>query len=484
MRFQRRWVVALVLSSVLAFSGCSFVGADGRGAAEGSRHVTDHPSPPTTTCDTVTSNLSMPDGMGSPADEATPPDTDRLQSALDRCAQSGDSVVAIHLTGAGSHRDFLSGPLTLRQGEVLMVDPGVVLYASLNPSDYQAAGGGTCGTVSGDGKGCRAFIEVRAPNTGIESELVAGGARGRIDGRGGDQILGETLSWWDLAEEARSHNLPNVPRLIDANAADRFTLADVTLANAAGYHFYYKNGDDLSVWGVRIDTPGSARNTDGIDLDGVQNASVVDSWISAGDDGIAVKATSKPSRGITVHGNHLFGTHGISIGAVTTAGVDHVLVTDNTISGRDASGNRSDASIGIRIKSAAQFGGEVRAITYRNTCIDAVSHPIVIDPDYLRKTGDHPPVFSDIRIEGLKATDSPATATSQLKGLDRNRPLTLRISDTTVDAAAVQTRDALIKARNVTFDGKPLASLGGLVAEGADAQPHLPSCSFPAFPAG
>lgn len=484
MRFQRRWAVALALFSVLVFSGCSFVGRGGDGAFEGNSRTTEHPSPPTKTCKTVAADLSMPSGVARADEEATPPDTDRLQSALDQCAQSGSSVVAVDLTTDGSHLDFLSGPLTLRQGEVLMVDPGVVLYASLNPSDYQAADGATCGTVSGDGKGCKPFIEVRAPNTGIQSELLSGGAQGRIDGRGGDHILGETLSWWDLAEKARSHNLPNVPRLIDANAADGFSLADITLANAAGYHFYYKNGDDLTVWGVRIETPGAARNTDGIDIDGGRDASVIDSWISAGDDGIAIKATSKPSRGVTIRGNHLFGTHGISVGAVTTAGVDHVLVTDNTISGRDAFGNRSDASIGVRIKSAPQFGGDVHAITFRNTCIDAVSHPIVIDPNYLGKKGDHQPVFSDISIEGLKAIHSPPDAASQLKGPDRSRPLTLTILNTTVDAAAVQTRDALIRARHVTFGGRALASSKGLVLEAAGLQTQVPSCSFPAFPAG
>lgn len=472
------------MSFLILLSGCAFIGGGSDGTFDGDARVTDHPHSPKVVCETVAANLSMPGGAASAQEETTPPDTGRLQSALDECVQSGNSQVAIHLTADDTHHDFLSGPLTLRKGEVLVVDPGVVLYASLNPSDYQAPGGATCGIVSGDGKGCRAFIDVRAPNTGIQSKITSGGALGRIDGRGGDRIIGEAASWWDLAEKAHDHNLPNVPRLIDADAADRFTLSDITLANAAGYHFYYKNGKDLTVWGVRIDTPGSARNTDGIDIDGGQNASVIDSWISAGDDGIAIKATSRPSHGITVRGNHLFGTHGISIGAVTTAGVNHVLVTDNTISGRDAFGSRSDASIGIRLKSASQFGGNVHNITFRDTCVDAVTHPIVIDPNYLGKTGDHPPVFSDIRIEGLKATNSPADATSQLKGLDPRRPLTLTMVDTIVDAPAVQTRDAMVKAHDVTFGGKPLASFDSLAREETGVQPQPPSCAFPAFPVG
>lgn len=470
---------ALATIVAVLLSGCTAV--RGHGSSEGDHRVVRQPGEPASVCETIHSDLNMSNGTASLADEVSPPDTDRLQAAFDRCAQSGESVVGIRLAAASPHHDFLSGPLTLRRGEVLILDPDVTVYASLNPSDYQVPGGAPCGTVSGDGKGCRAFIDVHDSNAGIQSTSTSDSTQGRIDGRGGNQILGEDHTWWELADSARKGGVQNTPRLINLESSNRFVLANVTLADAPGYHVYYKNGKDFTAWGVRIETPGSARNTDGIDIDGATDVSIVDSWISGGDDGVGIKATSEPSADITVRGNHLFGTHGISIGAVTTAGVSNVLVADNMISGLDAFGKRSDASIGIRVKSAPQFGGVVRGIAFRGTCIDAVTHPVVIDPDYLGKAGDHPPTFIDIRIDGLTATNSPADASSQLKGPRNGRPLTLAITHTSVDAPAIQTRNAVISAENATFGGEELASTQAPSWPQPEQSPASP-CSFPPFP--
>ncbi|MFZ8252605.1 hypothetical protein ACO1KN_13925, partial [Staphylococcus aureus] len=79
--------------------------------------------------------LAMPDGSASASDESDPPDTSRLQQALDSCAQTGNAIVAVKLVATGSSTAFLSGPLTIPQGVSLVLDSNVVLYASLNPAD-------------------------------------------------------------------------------------------------------------------------------------------------------------------------------------------------------------------------------------------------------------------------------------------------------------------------------------------------------------
>ena len=79
---------------------------------------------------------------------------------------------------------FLSGPLQLRKGVVLVVDRGAYLYASRNPRDYDRIPG-ACGAITTDGKrACAPFISAEnAPGSGIMGD-------GIIDGRGGETMLG------------------------------------------------------------------------------------------------------------------------------------------------------------------------------------------------------------------------------------------------------------------------------------------------------
>lgn len=453
------------------------------GPGPGDRRVVIEPQLPVTTCATVSARLAMPDGSASASDESDPPDTSRLQQALDSCAQTGNAIVAVKLVATGSSTAFLSGPLTIPQGVSLVLDSNVVLYASLNPADYQIDGSADCGTVAETGNGCRPFLSASEANSGVQSVADAQGALGRIDGRGGQHMLGSSESWWDIAQTARDGGFQNVPRLLQTNGANNFVLSDVELVDSAGYHVYFSNGDGFTAWGVRILTPTQARNTDGLDVDGATNVTIANSYISAGDDGIGIKATSQQSAHVSVFGNHLYGTHGISIGALTTGGVNDVVIRDNTISGVDAFGIASASSVGIRIKSGTRYGGTVQQVTYSEICIDRVSRPIDIDPFYFAEKGKTTPWFTGISINGLTATNSPAGAGSRLNGLDSRHPLGLTMSNVQVDAPRVRSTDAKIAADGVTFGGEPLDLQGdGVTLATTPATPSPLSCTFPPFP--
>lgn len=483
-----RSVVSVALLLLVVLSGCAALRGtsthDPRTLASGDRRSVAEPTAPAETCATVTARLALTDGTADEADEASPPDTARIQQALDGCAQTGDAVVGVRLAASGALTDFLTAPLTLRQGEVLVFDSSVTLYASRNPADYQIAGRETCGTV-GKGGGCAPLLTLSGAHTGLASTPDAAGRRGRIDGRGGATMLGASLSWWDLAEAAKGHGIQNVPRLVQATKADDVTLHDIDLIDAPGIHVSFQNADGLTVWGVRIQTPATARNTDGIDPAGATDVTIADSWIMDGDDGIAIKAGSQPSAHISILGNHLFGTHGISIGSETTAGVSDVLVADDTVTGTDALGNASAASTGIRIKSSPKVGGVVQQVTYRQICLDAVKAPIDIDPFYGSANGPNVPRFQDIVVSDLSATNSPHGATSVLKGADAAHPLRVRLENVDVDARAVQASDADITASGVVFGGAGLDSSSSDVHV-SDADAPSPTeatpCVFPAYP--
>ena len=179
---------------------------------------------------------------------------------------------------------FLTGPIQLRVGVTLLVDAKVTLYASRNPRDYDISPG-SCGIVNQAGHGCKPIISAN----GVAHAAVMGD--GVIDGRGGEKLTGQNVSWWDLAQEAKVKNQnQNCPRIIVLTRADDFILYRITLRNSPNFHVSYSNGNGFTAWGVRIDSPKNSRNTDGIDPGNSTNVTITHCYIRAGDDNVAIKA--------------------------------------------------------------------------------------------------------------------------------------------------------------------------------------------------
>jgi len=125
----------------------------------------------------------------------------------------------------------------------------------------------------------------------------------------------------------------------------------------ANFHVVVSKTDGFTAWGVRIDAPANARNTDGIDSSSSTNVSIVHSYILQ-------EMTMSPSKPevpachpyYDAH-NHFYSGHGMSIGSETNGGVDDVVVSDLTIDGADN---------GIRIKSDLSRGGLVQRVAYKD----------------------------------------------------------------------------------------------------------------------
>lgn len=462
-----------------AAGGAATASAVSVGATGDTRTVT-QPAVPTTVCATVSSTLAMSSRLSTTANETTPPDTARIQAALNSCTQSGSATVAVKLTAAdSSHNAFLSGPLTVHKGEVLLLDSGVTLYGSRNPANYQISGKSTCGTLSSSNNGCYPLITVAGANAGVEAVRSSSGSQGRIDGRGDQTMLGSSTTWWGLATAAQSAGKnQNNPRLIQANSSDNFTLYDIDLLNAANFHVVYNGGNGFTAWGVRIKTPATARNTDGIDPAGATNVTIADSYIQDGDDGIAIKGGSAASSNITVKDDHFYGTHGISIGSETYSGVTNVLVENNTVTGTDSSGTASGSSTGLRIKSSAASGGKVSKVGYLNNCLTAVKAPLVFDTHYSSGTGSYTPYFTGIVINGLKSTSSVSGAKSTLVGLNAGYPLGLTLANVNLDTTSATSSYAAVGLYNSNL--KPSGT--GVSTSTVTAAGSVPSCTFPSYP--
>jgi polygalacturonase len=191
-------------------------------AAQDTRTVTEPSIPPA--CTTLKAKIGRAGMSIAPEDEAKL-DTQRIQAAMDGCS-AGHAVV---LQRAAERIDaFLSGPLTLRRGVTLVVDRGAYLYASRNPRDYDRKPG-VCGTIDEDGHGCKALIN----GDDVADAGVMGD--GTIDGRGGETMLGQSITWWNLADRARTGGSQNNPRLMVLNRCDNFVLYRITLMNSPNF---------------------------------------------------------------------------------------------------------------------------------------------------------------------------------------------------------------------------------------------------------
>ncbi|MEU8972359.1 pectinesterase family protein [Streptomyces monashensis] len=443
-----------------------------------SRQVTE-PRRPSVTCRTVTARLAASGRTFDAAVEKNPPDTAALQTALDACAGNRSAPVAVELKASGPDDAFLTGPLTVHQGEVLLIDSGVTLYGSRNPASYQAQGKPACGTLSAAEGGCVPLVSVSGAHAGIEGLRSPNGSQGRLDGRGDQDILGTSTTWWALARQAQTEGRNQQdPRLIQVQNADDFTLHDIDLLNSPNFHVTYQGGTGLTVWGVRIKTPADARNTDGIDPGGATDVTIKDSWIQDGDDGIAIKGGS-PVRNVTIVGNHFYGTHGISIGSETAGAVTNVLVENNTVAGTDSSGIVSGSSNGIRIKSSAKNGGKVTDVSYLDTCVTGVRYPLVFDTHYANGSGSRIPSFTGITVAGLRVVNSPSDARSVFNGYSAGQPLELTLSNVSLDRDASTASYAKIAVHNSTIT----PSGTGVTVTRIPGGGSLPTCGFPAYPA-
>ena len=202
---------------------------------------------------------------------------------MDHCAQGQAVLLRAH----GKKNVLLTGPLTLRPGVTLVVDKNTALVASRDPRVFDTTPGG-CGIVSmHGGRACKPLISADgAANSGIMGE-------GSIDARGGATLLGQDVSWWDLAHEAKvKDESQSVFAMIALRHVDGFILYKITLRNSPGFHVSINQTDGFTAWGVKIMTPKTARNTDGIDPGSSKNITIAYSYIHTGDDDVCLKPSA------------------------------------------------------------------------------------------------------------------------------------------------------------------------------------------------
>lgn len=371
--------------------------------------------------------------------------------------------------------------MTLTSGVTLWIDQGATLYASRNPADYDN-GPGTCGTAtSSSSQSCNPFITVKNTTNG---GIVGSGA---IDGRGGSLLTSGPnagiRTWWDVSYQNKTQGLTQQnPRLLQISNATNFTLYGISLLNSPKFHVAMSNTTGLVAWGIKIlapsseythpgyacpagttpdkttpatcFTPDTVVNTDGFDPGSSQNLLLAYSYISDGDDNVAIGAGSAPvtQNHLYAHNKFYYG-HGMSVGSYTGAGASSVNVIDLAIDG-----NNSPNGNGIRIKSDASRGGKIDSFTYDTVCMKNVRNPIVLDSFYSTNTGTLYPSYTNIVLSNVHNLGSSTYGGGTLTflGYDLNsqkNPIGVTLNNVVFDTAPT-----LSKAHNGSPSASPYAT--------------------------
>lgn len=375
-------------------------------------------------------------------------DNARIEKAMAGCP-AGKSVV---LHGSRNGKSvFLISPLKLRMGITLVVDGSAAVWGSRDPRNYDVSPG-SCGIVGERGPGCLPLLLAEdAPHSGIMGEGV-------IDGRGGAKLIGQNETWWELAHRAKVEDLNQaVSRLLVVRRSNDFTLYRITLRNSPNCHVTTEATNGFTAWGVRIDTPKWARNTDGIDPQaGSSNLSIIDSWIRSGDDNISPKSTAAGAvTHMTVRDAHFYNGHGFGIGSQTSGGLSQIRVEGLTIDGSDN---------GLRIKSDRSRGGLVEDVRFQNVCMRNVPNPIVLTPFYTTLEGAKTPVYRNIVLQNVHAVGNAESMT--IAGLDAAHRLEATFENVVVDGlrpGEIVTRHAnlVLKHGNIEPVGEDVHVTGG-----------------------
>jgi polygalacturonase len=423
------------------------------------------PTFPSTVCATLAAAIAPASNGSIDAFDADPtksnPDTLRIQNAINACP-AGQAVKLVKDSAGAS--GFLSAPLTLKSGVTLWLDTGVTLYASRNPVDFDN-GQYKCGTAATT-QGCKSFIT--ATNT-VGSGIVGDGT---IDGRAGSILTAGSnagiRSWWDIAMGGKQGTLKqSVFTLLQAQGGSNLTLYKVAFVNSPNVHLGPSDMSNLTLWGIKIlsptleysvpnyacpagttpdvltpatcFTPDTVKNTDGFDPNRVSKMLMAYSYISTGDDNVAVGAHSSkvPLTNLSFQHNHFYYGHGMSIGSITDAGINNMVVDDLTIDGYDSSNGT-----GLHIKSDASRGGHIDNITYSNVCLRNVRYPLSFDSYYGTNVGTSYPWYTNIVLRNVHSVGSAKYSGGQLSFDGYESGTAIYPMTVTLD--------------NVVLDGKPV----------------------------
>lgn len=397
-------------------------------------------------------------------------ETAALQEKLHNCGRG--QAVELTLAGDSTYNAFLIDPITLPLGVSLIIDAGVTVYGSRDPRNYQdpTTPDITCGNFGPVktykvGKGCLPLVTL----SGFSGVY----GYGVIDGQGDKMLLGgpwaNKCTWWGLTihKNRQSSNggtdpcgvLPVAsgysgtneqasPQVISAGISQahppacadarhrqncNFTFYKFTIRNPP-FHTVGLHGKNVTVWGVKVQSPWNIPNTDGFDID-ASDVSVYDTTVANGDQQLVFVAAGTPMQDITVDNFHGYTKGGITIlgNGISVANLvarnlqftgDLPSVSGTTVNGMTQDEMKAKYGLGsyaqalpnatndlqaLQITDESQNGGagaQISNITFQSACIHDIVKPIRLQ----FVNNDNPPIVTGLTFHDVHVL----TPTSQL----------------------------------------------------------------------
>lgn len=298
-----------------------------------------------------------------------------LQATLDVCPNDGAVVVP--------RGTWISGPLYLHSRVQLVLASGAVLRASPDPGAWpveRASKAGADGysidspsNWEGDAERVHpALLNIR------DAHDIHVLGEGTLDGGG------SFATWW-------RRRLPRLrarrPRMLHLLRARRVSVSGLLLRNSPSWTIHAVNCSALVFADLRIRSPVTSPNTDGINPESCTDVDIAGVRISTGDDCIALKSGRRepgrqkrpPTSNVRIS-NCVFerGHSGIAIGSEMSGGISKVLVSRCRF---------EDTDRGVRIKTRRGRGGVVENVSVRSVSMRRVGTPFTVNCYYSRDHG-------------------------------------------------------------------------------------------------
>ena len=188
-------------------------------------------------------------------------------------------------------------------------------------------------------------------------------------------------NWW---KNCKIRNIAWRPRLFFINHCENVMLQGITVQNSPSWtiHPYFSN--HLKFIDVKILNPANSHNTDGLDPESCEDVLVLGTYISVGDDCIAIKSGKiymaehydTPTKNMTVRQCCMRDGHGaVTVGSEIAAGVYDVHIKDCLFMNTDR---------GLRVKTRRGRGKRsvLDDISFENIDMDNVMTPFVVNSFY------------------------------------------------------------------------------------------------------
>jgi polygalacturonase len=210
---------------------------------------------------------------------------------------------------------------------------------------------------------------------GINVENVVITGEGTIDG------CTTFENWW---KNCKVRNTAWRPRLFFINHCKNVTMHGITVQNSPSWTIHPYFSEHLKFIDVKIKNPANSHNTDGLDPESCTDVLVLGTYISVGDDCIAIKSGKiymaekyqTPTSDMTVRQCCMRDGHGaVTVGSEIAAGVKNVHIKDCLFMNTDR---------GLRVKTRRGRGqlSVLDDISFENIDMDNVMTPFVVNSFY------------------------------------------------------------------------------------------------------